>query len=450
MDSTTGPDLHGTRVASNAATFYLVQTSGIPLDGAGPYEVRAGRRTTIGRGPGNDIAFPVDAAEVSREHALFDYTSATVTIGDRSSTNGTFVNGERITGLRRLAPGDTIQLGSNGPLFRFEATATAPIPHVVPGGAYERREPVGGGSVVRGSAMLADVLPTISPNRSGLVQRAWPIAIGITIAVIALFSAIGHQVIFNLVLGLCIGGAVLSIVSFLANRRCPWWLMLAIGFPAPLIILYTNAGEWLMYFFRKVLPGGDSCGTGAGIFENVVGCTVGVGLFEELMKILPVVAVALIALQFPVGSVWRRILAVRGPLDGIFFGAISGVGFTLYETLGPQGYVARISAAGDVYGLQLELPRLIGATLGHVAWTGYVGYALGLALSRRTPDAYRSLLAAYGLAALLHGLWDASGSAGLLAVVLQFVVGVFSFMLLIGAIDRAKRIEGRAAEVRAA
>jgi RsiW-degrading membrane proteinase PrsW (M82 family) len=462
MDSTTGHSLGGTRVASSKS-IYLVQTAGSPLGGAfGSYEVRSGQRTAIGRGPGNDIAFPADATEISRQHALLDFTTANVTIGDRSSTNGTFVNGERLTGLRRLALGDRFRLGEHGPEFRVDAapvTATPPptppppASDAFPGGPYERREAAhGGGSRVRGSTFLADVLPTISPNRSGLVQQAWPFAIAITIIVIALFSTIPIPVAFNLVLGLCIGLAVLGLVSYLAGRRRPWWLMLAVGVPAPLIMLYTPFGHWLMLFFRKVLPGGDACQAGSGIAERVFGCTVGVGLFEELMKILPAVVVALIALQYPVGSQWRRILGVNGPLDGIFLGAVSGVGFTLYETLGPHGYVARmVEGVGDVYGLELELPRLLGATLGHVAWTGYLGYALGLAISRRTPAAYRSLLGAYAIAALLHGIWDASDAGGAIgALVLQFAVGVASFMLLIGAIDRAKRLEGASAEVRAA
>ncbi len=68
-------------------------------------------RVTVGRAPENDLALPWDG-EVSRLHATLEWfgTSWTVT-DDGLSRNGTYVNGERLTGRRRLQAGDGIRVG---------------------------------------------------------------------------------------------------------------------------------------------------------------------------------------------------------------------------------------------------------------------------------------------------------------------------------------------------
>ena len=51
-------------------------------------------------------------AEISRRHAEVRLSGAGLEIEDLGSTNGTFVNGERIEGERQLAPGDVIRVGN--------------------------------------------------------------------------------------------------------------------------------------------------------------------------------------------------------------------------------------------------------------------------------------------------------------------------------------------------
>jgi EAL domain-containing protein (putative c-di-GMP-specific phosphodiesterase class I) len=66
----------------------------------------------IGRDPaGNDLV--VDARGLSRLHAVIDCDAAgCLRVADQGSTNGTFVNRERITGLRLLAENDVIHFGN--------------------------------------------------------------------------------------------------------------------------------------------------------------------------------------------------------------------------------------------------------------------------------------------------------------------------------------------------
>jgi hypothetical protein len=71
---------------------------------------RAG--VTIGRRPTCDIALPWDD-EVSRLHAeLVQMGADWVVCDDGLSHNGTFVNGERVRGRRRLGSGDVVKVGA--------------------------------------------------------------------------------------------------------------------------------------------------------------------------------------------------------------------------------------------------------------------------------------------------------------------------------------------------
>jgi pSer/pThr/pTyr-binding forkhead associated (FHA) protein len=74
--------------------------------------------STIGR-EGADIT--LDDDQVSRSHARVSVAGATITIEDLGSTNGTFVNGERIEAATTLAAGDTVRIGST--TFALEAEA---------------------------------------------------------------------------------------------------------------------------------------------------------------------------------------------------------------------------------------------------------------------------------------------------------------------------------------
>ncbi|WP_394796741.1 FHA domain-containing protein [Armatimonas sp.] len=64
----------------------------------------------FGRDPGNSAALPADT-KASRRHAQLVTDGGGVALEDLGSTNGTFVNGQRITRVA-LAPGDQIVIGS--------------------------------------------------------------------------------------------------------------------------------------------------------------------------------------------------------------------------------------------------------------------------------------------------------------------------------------------------
>jgi pSer/pThr/pTyr-binding forkhead associated (FHA) protein len=77
----------------------------------------AGGPLSIGRRPGNDVPLSWDS-EVSRLHAKIERTGADwVLCDDGLSRNGTFVNGARVSGRRRLRGGDVIVMGETAIAF---------------------------------------------------------------------------------------------------------------------------------------------------------------------------------------------------------------------------------------------------------------------------------------------------------------------------------------------
>lgn len=64
----------------------------------------------VGRGGQNDV--PLDGDEfASAQHARFESKRDGLWVEDVGSTNGTFVNGARVTSPRRLSRGDIVRVG---------------------------------------------------------------------------------------------------------------------------------------------------------------------------------------------------------------------------------------------------------------------------------------------------------------------------------------------------
>ena len=89
-------------------------------DGAAAQHLLAltGLELTVGRLAGSDLALDWDP-EVSRAHAQLARVGREWTVlDDGISRNGTFVNGVRVLGRRRLADGDVLRFGRTEVLYR--------------------------------------------------------------------------------------------------------------------------------------------------------------------------------------------------------------------------------------------------------------------------------------------------------------------------------------------
>lgn len=91
----------------------------------------AGRtRLTIGRGDEVDVSIEGDEG-VSRLHAELELVGGSwLVVDDGLSTNGTFVEGERIGARRRLADRELISVGGTGILYRDPVASEGPGPTV--------------------------------------------------------------------------------------------------------------------------------------------------------------------------------------------------------------------------------------------------------------------------------------------------------------------------------
>lgn len=93
--------------------------------GAGSLTMPSGERidlgehvTSVGRLP--ECTITLDDGNVSREHARVSPGAGAYVVTDLGSTNGTLVNGVRVSGEQRLADGDIVSFGSTH--VRFEAS----------------------------------------------------------------------------------------------------------------------------------------------------------------------------------------------------------------------------------------------------------------------------------------------------------------------------------------
>ncbi len=73
--------------------------------------------TVIGRGDQATLRLP--DVGISRRHARLDFDGAQVLLTDLGSTNGTMVNGQRVSSMA-LNPGDMIQIGTTTLTFRVD------------------------------------------------------------------------------------------------------------------------------------------------------------------------------------------------------------------------------------------------------------------------------------------------------------------------------------------
>jgi pSer/pThr/pTyr-binding forkhead associated (FHA) protein len=79
-------------------------------------------RLTVGRGEGCDVCLAWDG-DVSRVHAELERMGGVWTVSDDGlSRNGTYVNGERVSGRRRLRDGDSVRVGDTVIRFRDPST----------------------------------------------------------------------------------------------------------------------------------------------------------------------------------------------------------------------------------------------------------------------------------------------------------------------------------------
>nr|WP_127084535.1 PrsW family glutamic-type intramembrane protease [Dulcicalothrix desertica] len=416
------------RLVSNIGA--TIQT--YPLEDANDVSVEIGRDPSSCQIVLDSNVYP----SVSRRHAnitsSYSPQGRIFTLKDLNSSCGTYLNNNHLQSSQELQNGDRIRLGEDGPEFIFEhKVLQATVAASFSGGNNKTEEsgifPIGSKEVRKQLFAKGFLIP-------GIIT---------VIFVVMLFLARGQY--YQILLGTYLAFAALFFVYQLCGKLKPWWVM-AGSTVFCIIILRTVYFFLIAPVFYKVLPGNLS--SSQSLIPALIGNFVGPGMSEELTKAIPIFIFHLLGRRLAEPT--RSRIGVEEPLDGILLGAASATGFTLLETLGI--YVPRQAmqiaqqlggANGELAGLQLLVPRILGQVAGHMAWSGWFGYCIGLSILRPNKR-WRVLTVGYFSAALLHGLWNSAAALaqiiGILAVVWWVLIGGFSYALLIGAILKARRI----------
>lgn len=114
----------------------------------------------IGRWDGNEVVLP--SPKVSRVHALLNCRGGCAAIKDARSTNGTFVNGERIDSISVL-DGDRLQLGDVELLFCRMDDPAAELAQARPAPDLDARATVPGVLGAAASPGRHDPMPSTLP-----------------------------------------------------------------------------------------------------------------------------------------------------------------------------------------------------------------------------------------------------------------------------------------------
>ncbi|MFZ4558447.1 MAG: PrsW family glutamic-type intramembrane protease, partial [Pseudanabaena sp.] len=404
------------------------------------------RTITLGRDPSCEVAININIyGAVSRRHAeirpiFAKHQFQGWEICDLNSANGTFINDQPLFSSCPLEHGDRIQLTKGGPQFLFELES-APAATTL---NRDLRTDYG----LRPRSQITSItftklLPIFSTDNN-LWKQTYLLP-GITTVgfVVMMFAFLGQPRLFNITISVYISLAAYYFVYQICAKTKPWWIIIGAALFTTLVI-QSPILQIFIWFFYKILPGTPP--TGQVSFVSVlIAMFFGAGLMEELLKSLPVFGLWLIGLQMD--RKWRSRVGISEPLDGILIGAASAIGFTLAETLG--GYVPNIVQSittqigstdiAELTGLQLLIPRVLGSVAGHMAYSGYFGYFIGLSILK--PSLRWQILAiGYLSAALLHAFWNTSA---LISFWLLALVGGVSYAFLVAAILKAHSFSPR-------
>ena len=254
-------------------------------------------------------------------------------------------------------------------------------------------------------------------------------------------------------IAVCLGS--LLVVYQLCGKNKPW---LAIGavMLAELIVL-RGLVRRRSSSSSTTSRARDRCRNRPALPVAFIGQFISAGLMEELMKMTP--ALVLIALSSELlRSKLRQWTAIE-PLDVILYACAAAAVFVMVETLElyvpgaiDRTFKETIAKTGSkqvgalraiLEGSQLAIVRTLNGVAGHLAYSGYFAYYVGLGLLRPRHRA-RLWLGGYLGAAALHGASNAVTGTGVMGLLLLVKLVTISF--LVTAILNARKISPTRAE----
>jgi DNA-binding winged helix-turn-helix (wHTH) protein len=128
-------DSHIIRTVYKIGYAFCANVTSVPSAGAAPATIElVWKKQCLPLTDGEHIAgrdaecsLVIDASTVSRRHARITVASGTASIEDLDSTNGTHVNGTRISAPTRIIPGNEVALGTEVLLVRMRSPSALTV-----------------------------------------------------------------------------------------------------------------------------------------------------------------------------------------------------------------------------------------------------------------------------------------------------------------------------------
>lgn len=368
---------------------------------------------SIGRSENASIRFdPLNEKIASKQHAFIELKTDGFYLIDNRSTNGTFVNGQRIETVK-LNDGDMIQFGTGGNTaniavedgFSSEPTllqtappqqeSYSPPPTGLPADFKSQK------TLMRNSVAGFGLGKYETPQSAPQSQTGKYIGIAFTILGVVFLSLI---VMLIVLADLGIGTAILaSLIAFVPAMIYILPLMFLDRYdPEPLWLLALAFAWGALVAVIVSIVVNTAIGVGVGVLIHpVIGeltsIVISAPIFEEASKGIGV----LLLLIF-----FRRYF--DDILDGIVFAGVIALGFATVENV---LYYGRGFNEGGFYALLLLFGlRGILSPFAHVTFTSMTG--IGCGISRESHNkAVRIIMPMLGYCAavLLHGIWNAMG-----------------------------------------
>lgn len=158
---------------------------------------------------------------------------------------------------------------------------------------------------------------------------------------------------------------------------------------------------------------------------NFVGYTLGVGLTEELAKLLPLIVI------------YKKAKEPLIPLTMVYYGLMSGIAFGVYEGVQYQmGVNAQLDYTGAFF---MNIARLTSLPFLHAIWCGIAGYFMSFA---KLYPKYRVSLyfLAIFIPSILHGIYDVFCGV---YIIVSVLIALVTVLLLVTYIKRSANYQSK-------
>ena len=390
---------------------------------------------TIGRGETCSIRFdPMTERAASKQHAFVEARADGYYLTDNQSTNGTYVNDQRVT-TAKLDSGDKIQFGSNG-VTAYAYIDQPPVQGSAPGAfrAYQLQQfnevaaqpnlSVQASLANFGLGSMSAVKPAPEENRTKkLILTAFALSIvaGLLLFVVFLISSSISQYIANDAnAGISAEGLTTalyaSVIAFTPvliyllplvwldryDREPVWLLALSYawgGLIAVIFSYYVNTGVEQAVFDLTNNPK----------MTSAIGAIAAAPIFEEASKGVGVLRLLVFFRRYS-----------DDILDGIIYASVIALGFATVENV--LYYGRGIADATERFGVTstavksfmvLFALRGIFSPFAHATFTSMTGIGCGIA--RESHNNFVKILLpmfGYGAAVGLHAIWNSLAVVG--------------------------------------